>query len=135
MRRFAELLGAPLEDGVALATGTLPERPPVRLRPSRVTKLLGSEISPERMAELLDPIGFTTTPAGDELEVQIPSWRYDSATEIDVIEEVARHHGYDALGKTLPRSEEHTSELQSLMRISYAVFCLKKKQNEQITNT
>src|SRR3546814_10751917 len=58
MRRFAELLGAPLEDGVALATGTLPERPPVRLRPSRVNKLLGSEISPERMAELLDPIGL-----------------------------------------------------------------------------
>src|SRR3546814_7910813 len=29
------------------------------------------------------------------------------------------------------RSEEHTSELQSLMRISYAVFCLKKKKNEQ----
>src|SRR3546814_15447725 len=28
------------------------------------------------------------------------------------------------------RSEEHTSELQSLMRISYAVFCLKKKQND-----
>src|SRR3546814_9549623 len=31
------------------------------------------------------------------------------------------------------RSEEHTSELQSLMRISYAVFCLKKKQNTKIT--
>src|SRR3546814_9168380 len=30
------------------------------------------------------------------------------------------------------RSEEHTSELQSLMRISYAVFCLKKKTNQQI---
>src|SRR3546814_5980078 len=30
-----------------------------------------------------------------------------------------------------PRSEEHTSELQSLMRISYAVFCLKKKNNQQ----
>src|SRR3546814_7623715 len=30
-----------------------------------------------------------------------------------------------------PRSEEHTSELQSLMRISYAVFCLKKNNNEQ----
>src|SRR3546814_6866338 len=30
------------------------------------------------------------------------------------------------------RSEEHTSELQSLMRISYAVFCLKKKKNKQI---
>src|SRR3546814_7935121 len=33
-----------------------------------------------------------------------------------------------------PRSEEHTSELQSLMRISYAVFCLKKKKNN-ISNT
>src|SRR3546814_9418400 len=30
------------------------------------------------------------------------------------------------------RSEEHTSELQSLMRISYAVFCLKKKKNRQV---
>src|SRR3546814_9451864 len=34
----------------------------------------------------------------------------------------------------LGRSEEHTSELQSLMRISYAVFCLKKKKNKQNTN-
>src|SRR3546814_966885 len=33
------------------------------------------------------------------------------------------------------RSEEHTSELQSLMRISYAVFCLKKKQNKQRLKT
>src|SRR3546814_1333267 len=32
-----------------------------------------------------------------------------------------------ALGRRVERSEEHTSELQSLMRISYAVFCLKKK--------
>src|SRR3546814_7379042 len=33
-------------------------------------------------------------------------------------------------GADPPRSEEHTSELQSLMRISYAVFCLKKKKNK-----
>src|SRR3546814_5480091 len=36
--------------------------------------------------------------------------------------------GYVAGIAALPRSEEHTSELQSLMRISYAVFCLKKKK-------
>src|SRR3546814_3321982 len=35
----------------------------------------------------------------------------------------------------LARSEEHTSELQSLMRISYAVFCLKKKNNKRNHNT
>src|SRR3546814_9321570 len=34
-----------------------------------------------------------------------------------------------------PRSEEHTSELQSLMRISYAVFCLKKKTNKKQQNS
>src|SRR3546814_9953934 len=38
-----------------------------------------------------------------------------------------------AIGLVEPRSEEHTSELQSLMRISYAVFCLKKKNKKQQT--
>src|SRR3546814_7647482 len=37
---------------------------------------------------------------------------------------------YRLLGICRPRSEEHTSELQSLMRISYAVFCLKKKKTK-----
>src|SRR3546814_2457986 len=37
--------------------------------------------------------------------------------------------------RAAPRSEEHTSELQSLMRISYAVFCLKKKTTISSTNT
>src|SRR3546814_7896318 len=44
--------------------------------------------------------------------------------------------GVGAVGTTLcrrPRSEEHTSELQSLMRNSYAVFCLKKKKNKTTT--
>src|SRR3546814_5874368 len=35
---------------------------------------------------------------------------------------------------SIPRSEEHTSELQSLMRISYAVFCLKKTKKNEHTN-
>src|SRR3546814_6871646 len=41
------------------------------------------------------------------------------------------HHGTEARG----RSEEHTSELQSLMRISYAVFCLKKKKTQTTKDT
>src|SRR3546814_1820847 len=45
------------------------------------------------------------------------------------------HQARPALPEGCQRSEEHTSELQSLMRISYAVFCLKKKKNtkESIT--
>src|SRR3546814_2243388 len=41
--------------------------------------------------------------------------------------------GWGDLRGLAARSEEHTSELQSLMRISYAVFCLKKKKNKQNT--
>src|SRR3546814_6962569 len=51
------------------------------------------------------------TRAGTTLTLMI-----DDARQIDAAEQIARE-----------RSEEHTSELQSLMRISYAVFCLKKK--------
>src|SRR3546814_3961385 len=48
------------------------------------------------------------------------AWRRIAAVKFDVIELVDRALTH--------RSEEHTSELQSLMRISYAVFCLKKKK-------
>src|SRR3546814_3137755 len=51
---------------------------------------------------------------------------------------VARAVGADELplgGPTPARSEEHTSELQSLMRISYAVFCLKKKKQQKLNIT
>src|SRR3546814_2460487 len=48
----------------------------------------------------------------------------------------AVRRGCEGGGRTHRRSEEHTSELQSLMRISYAVFCLKKKKIQQtIENT
>src|SRR3546814_2670128 len=40
----------------------------------------------------------------------------------------------DANDDAIGRSEEHTSELQSLMRISYAVFCLKKKSTTEVTH-
>src|SRR3546814_2668262 len=47
----------------------------------------------------------------------------------------AQVNGRNAISWEQKRSEEHTSELQSLMRISYAVFCLKKKKTKQIKKT
>src|SRR3546814_2075169 len=49
------------------------------------------------------------------------------------ISKTARSGGLSISAFNAARSEEHTSELQSLMRISYAVFCLKKKKKTQIT--
>src|SRR3546814_2717311 len=46
----------------------------------------------------------------------------------------ADYAGQNAVGVIMTRSEEHTSELQSLMRSSYAVFCLKKKKNKSINS-
>jgi phenylalanyl-tRNA synthetase beta chain len=107
MRRFAQLLapsGARLTEGRAVADGVLPSRPAVRVRTARVASILGADLGVSRIAELLDPIGFTTQVTGADVDVEIPSWRYDSASEIDVVEEIARHHGYTELGRTVPKS-------------------------------
>src|SRR3546814_9737619 len=50
-------------------------------------------------------------------------------TSCELTDEGANMHSRWAFPRGCGRSEEHTSELQSLMRISYAVFCLKKKKN------
>jgi phenylalanyl-tRNA synthetase beta chain len=114
--RFAELLaptGARIEAGSADRRGDLPDRSPVRVRAPHVNRILGSDLAPGEMVDLLAPIGFAATPVtgnARELDVRIPSWRYDSSTEIDVVEEIGRMHGYSALGRTVPASA-HTGGL------------------------
>src|SRR3546814_1250115 len=55
-------------------------------------------------------------------------WHYEDGEKLKPIDAVRQTY-------ILARSEEHTSELQSLMRISYAVFCLKKKNNQKSRTT
>ena len=59
---------------------------------------------PTRCRALLDPIGYTVTGRATTATVAMPTWRSDSTAEIDVIEEVARHYGYERIGKTVPKS-------------------------------
>lgn len=106
--RFAELLGdtASLAPGVIDARGELPARPPVRVRTDRANAVIGIDLVPVAVRDLLEPIGFECEPAGDDHDVTIPSWRPDTETEIDVIEEIARHHGYGRIPRSVPRSTE-----------------------------
>lgn len=110
--RFAalaqEICGTELAPGAVDVRGELPDRAPVRVRTGRVNQVLGTDLPADDVRALLDPIGFASTPApGNEgdLDVTIPSWRYDSTSEIDVVEEVARHFGYAAI----PRRDLATS--------------------------
>lgn len=106
--RFAELLGdtASLAPGVIDARGELPARPPVRVRTDRANAVIGIDLVPVAVRDLLEPIGFGCDSAGDDHDVTIPSWRPDTETEIDVIEEIARHHGYGRIPRSVPRSTE-----------------------------
>src|SRR3546814_7016760 len=67
-----------------------------------------------------------------EMQRSFPSWR-DVFSRLHRSTSTLGHDGRGSrfgLGFNAHRSEEHTSELQSLMRISYAVFCLKNKKNQ-----
>ncbi len=109
--RFVDLLratcpGLVVHAGAIDARGELPpEERSVRVRPDRVRTLLGADIETNVMVERLAPIGFTTTlDQGGVMDVSLPSWRPDCQVEVDVIEEIARHVGYERLGRTVPKS-------------------------------
>lgn len=111
--RFAELLAETCPDlvlhpGAVDARGTLrPETRSVDVRQREVDRLLGTSLPADRWPELLDPIGFTVTGTGDVRHVALPSWRPDSTGEVDVVEELGRHHGYERIGKRLPAVTSH----------------------------
>ena len=78
---------------------------PVLLRISEVHRILGGNLDAGHIYRLLKRLGFILIPEGQqnaEFRVTIPSWRLDVEREIDVIEEIARLHGYDKFESTLP---------------------------------
>ena len=119
-RRLAELLapsGARLVQGSVTADGDLPVTPAVRVRTSRVNQLLGTDISTEQIVSLLTPIGFVceSTSEASVLSVTVPTFRPDTTTETDVIEEIARHFGYSRIVGRAPTSA-HTGSLTPIQR-------------------
>ncbi|MFN8908274.1 MAG: phenylalanine--tRNA ligase subunit beta [Betaproteobacteria bacterium] len=85
----------PVVDHVA----RLPVRAPVRMRVERARRVIGIAIAEAEMAGAFQRIGLEArlerSPDGDAFVVTPPSWRFDIAIEEDLIEEVARSHGFD----------------------------------------
>src|SRR5271166_5022262 len=81
------------------------DQAPVVLRLAEVHRILGGNLTTGQIFRILKKLGFTLIPEGQgtaEFRVQIPSWRLDVEREIDLIEEIARLHGYDKFENTLP---------------------------------
>ena len=112
--RFVDLLSETCPDLVvhagavdARSADLIDEHRSVAVRIGAVNRILGTDLVADDLPALLDPIGYTVSGDGDTRDVVLPTWRLDSTDEVDVIEEVARHYGYDRIGKTVPKSVVH----------------------------
>ena len=89
--------GGELAAGVADVWAKPFEGAEVVLRPQRCNALLGLEVPVERQVAILASLGLETRPQGDTIVCLIPPHRADLVREVDLIEEVARIHGYDQI--------------------------------------
>src|SRR4029077_211703 len=97
--------GGELVGGVVDVLSLKMDQAPVVLHVSEVRRILGGSLDGGQIFQLLKRLGFTLIPEGQDeaqFRVHIPSWRLDVEREIDVIEEIARLHGYDKFENTLP---------------------------------
>jgi phenylalanyl-tRNA synthetase beta chain len=112
-----ELAGGELAAGVVDVGQQPPHREPITLRFSQLKRILGIDVPPERVREILASLGNEEVASGQSsvareshishltspipnpssLTVIPPSWRRDLSREIDLIEEVARIHGYESI--------------------------------------
>ncbi|HZX30635.1 MAG TPA: phenylalanine--tRNA ligase subunit beta [Rhodocyclaceae bacterium] len=88
---------------VVEAAAPLPERTPVRLRTSRAARVLGMPFTADAIAALFKGLDLSFAREGDDFLVTPPSWRFDIEIEEDLIEEIARLHGYDNVPAPAPR--------------------------------
>jgi len=107
--RVAEIIlesgGGELVGDVVDALSKKMDQAPVVLHVDEVRRILGGRLDAGQIHRLLKRLGFSLIPEGEgdaQFRVHIPSWRLDVEREIDLIEEIARLHGYDKFENTLP---------------------------------
>jgi phenylalanyl-tRNA synthetase beta chain len=118
-----EIAGGELAPNTLDVVGTLPDPVTTELRVERLQALLGIEVAPDDIEDILSRLGFSPTANDGSYTVAVPSFRPDVTREEDLIEEVGRHIGYDRLPATLPviRSAEEagTDEVLGEWRLKH----------------
>jgi phenylalanyl-tRNA synthetase beta chain len=97
----------PVDDQIV----NVPEARSVAMRVARATKVIGVDIEAGTVAEIFKRLSFSFTREPDRFVVDPPSYRFDIAVEEDLIEEVARCHGYENVPANLPVAQ-HTMRAQ-----------------------
>ena len=100
-----ESAGGELDGGAIDVVARQVDLAPVALHLSEVHRILGEKLETNEIFRILQQLGFELMPerGGDpDFTVHIPSWRLDVEREIDLVEEIARLHGYDKFANTLP---------------------------------
>jgi phenylalanyl-tRNA synthetase beta chain len=103
-RLLAELAGGSVAPGVVEAVGRAPEAVvEIVLAPERVNRLLGTDFDRATIAALLARVDVTSADSGSgALRCRVPTHRNDLRRDVDLVEEVARIHGYDQIPTTMP---------------------------------
>ncbi|MFJ7812054.1 phenylalanine--tRNA ligase subunit beta [Pseudomonas asiatica] len=116
----------------AVSEQHLPQVAPVTLRAERITQMLGMEMDPAQVEQLLNALELTTTRDGGsegvaQWTVNVPSHRFDISLEVDLIEELARLYGYNNLPVRYPQARlapqgkpETRGDLPTLRRLLVA---------------
>ncbi|MGE0715501.1 MAG: phenylalanine--tRNA ligase subunit beta, partial [Alphaproteobacteria bacterium] len=104
-RMIIDLCGG--EASEVVIAGAEPDwRRTIRLRDTRTAELGGLSVPPEEGRRILEALGGTVEAGPDALDVAVPSWRGDIEGEADLVEELLRVHGYDAI-PVVPLPREH----------------------------
>jgi len=111
--RFVQLLGPGVRRGPTTDVRPRPAaQARVTLRPARANMVLGTSLSGEDCAGYLERLGFSVVAkGGEQWDFLVPSWRFDVTREVDLIEEIARVHGYENIGRCLPPRPSRPSRL------------------------
>ena len=113
-----ELAGGTLVDGVTDVGAQAKSREPVVLRLAQMERILGIKIPAERVRQILTALGCREASAdATKITTVPPSWRRDLTREIDLIEESARIHGYDAIPEdaAVPMASSHRTDSERVL--------------------
>ena len=122
---ITQVAGGKVAKGVVSVGRPLPEPAELVLRVPRIAVILGLEIPGTVAADILRRLGCQVLEAtAERICVRVPSWRSDLEREVDLIEEVARHHGYEKIpvGRQPPIAMAASSKMDRVREIAGQVL-------------